>query len=85
MLFKEISDVFKHPGDSRDWQSQQTSRHSTWLLEKEKVLNCISGMWHKVLGILLGKVINIIIPCHEAPWLANLTSHYIQQSFLRKK
>lgn len=84
MLFKEISDVFKHPGDSRDWQSQQTSMHSTWFLE-EKVLNCVSRMWCKVLDILLGKVINIIVSRHEAPWLANLTSCYIQQSFLGKK
>lgn len=73
MLFKEISDIFKHPGDSRDWKSQHATMHLTSFLDKEKVFNCVSTMWHQVLDMLSRKVINVIVSCHEAHWLANLT------------
>lgn len=85
MLFKEISDIFKHPGDLRDWKSGHTTMHLLWFLDKEKVLNCVSRMWHKVLDILSRKVINVIVLYHEVHWLTNLTLCYAHSPFLRKK
>ena len=85
MLFKEISDIFKHPGDSRDCKSMHTSMHSTWFSGKEKVFNCVSRIWHKVLDTLSRQVINIIASCHETH---NLGKHNIMlcpQSFRKKK
>lgn len=85
MLFKEISDIFKHPGDLRDWKSGHTTMHLLWFSDKEKVLNCVFRMWCKVLDILPRKVINVIVSCHKAHWLTNLKLCYAHSPFLRKK
>lgn len=85
MLFKEISDIFKHPGDSRDCKSLHTSMHSTWFSDKEKVLNCVSRMWHKVPDILSRQVINIIVSCQEAHNLGRLNIMLCPQPLWRKK
>lgn len=85
MVFKEISDIFKHPGGSRDFKSVHMSMHSTWFLEKEKVLNCVSRMWHKVLDVLSRQVINIIASCHEAYNLSKLNIMLCPQLLRKKK
>lgn len=85
MLFKEISDIFKHPGDSRDCKSLHASMHSAWFSDKEKVLNCVSRMWHKVLDILSRQIINITVSCQEAHNLGRLNIMLYPQPLRKKK
>lgn len=85
MLFKEISDIFQHPGDSRDCKSMHTSMRSTWFLEKEKILNCVSRIWHEVLDILSRQVIKIIASCHEAHNLGKPNIMLCPQPLRKKK
>lgn len=88
MLFKEISDIFKHPGDSRDWKSWHVSMHSTWFLDKEKYLftsHWVSKMGYKFPDLLLRKVINVIVSCYGSRCFENLMSCYEHRPFLKNK